>query len=211
MTASSLTAQDERLLTRPFVLVLCVQFLFGLSYSTFFLLPKYLSREFQASASVIGAVAATALIAGVLASPITGTLLDRGARRPFITYGALANGLCGGGFALVHAVSVPLYVLRAVHGISYALVFNAIVTLAADLSPSKKLGQAIGLTGAAGTVANALAPALAELVADARGWPLVFLLAGGCCPLRSVSLALRPRRLRRRSRLRLSRCPAPSR
>jgi len=150
-----------------------------MSYSTFFLLPKYLSREFQASASAIGAVAATALIASVLASPITGTLLDRGARLPFITYGALVNGLVGGAFAGVHAISAPLFLLRAAHGVSYALVFNAIVTLAADLSPPKKLGQAIGLTGAAGTVANALAPALAELVAEAWGWPLVFVLAGG--------------------------------
>jgi len=159
--------------------MLAVQFLFGLSYSTFFLLPKYLSREFHASASAIGAVAAIALIASVLASPITGAALDRGARRPFITYGALVYGLSGGAFALLHAVAAPLYLLRVVHGISYALVFNAIVTLAADLAPAKKLGQAIGLIGAAGTVANAVAPALGELVADACGWPVVFLLAGG--------------------------------
>ena len=40
MTAA-LGVDSEWLLTRPFVLVLCVQFCFGLSYSTFFLLPKF--------------------------------------------------------------------------------------------------------------------------------------------------------------------------
>ncbi len=174
------------------MLVLCVQFCFGLSYSTFFLLPKFLAQQFHANADAIGAVAATALLAGVLSSPWTGAWLDRGSRRPFISYGALVNGLSGGAFALVHTLAWPIFVLRAVHGISYALVFNAIVTLAADLAPPKKLGQAIGLCGAAGTVANALAPWLAESVADIHGWGLVFLSAGSAALVASLlSLGIR--------------------
>ena len=124
-------------------------------------------------------LAAAGLLAGVVASPHMGTLLDRGARCPFITYGALVNALSGAAFALLHSVSAPLYVLRVVHGVSYALVFNAVLTLAADLAPAKKLGQAIGLCGAAGMLANAIAPAIAESIADHQGWGLVFLLAGG--------------------------------
>jgi MFS family permease len=170
--------ESEALLSRHFVLLLIVQFCFGLSYSAFFLLPKYLSREFHANSETIGAVAATALIAGVLASPLMGAWLDRGARRPFVTLGALVNGLSGAAFYFVHSVSLPLYLLRAVHGISYALVFNAVLTLAADLAPAKRLGQAIGLCGAAGTLANAAAPAVAEWIADHQGWGVVFLLAG---------------------------------
>ncbi|MEI9941697.1 MAG: MFS transporter [Pseudomonadota bacterium] len=191
-TAAALGVDSERLLTRPFVLVLCLQFCFGLSYSTFFLLPKFLARQFQAHADAIGAVAATALLASVLASPWTGAWLDRGARRPFICYGALVNGLSGCAFALVHAVSWPIFALRIVHGVSYALVFNGIVTLAADLAPPKKLGQAIGLCGAASIVSNAVAPAIAEPIADNRGWGLVFLLAGGSALLTALlSLVIR--------------------
>lgn len=159
--------------------MLGVQFCFGLSFSTFFLLPKYLTREFHASSAAIGAVAGVALLAGVIATPAVGAAIDRGARRPAITYGALVNGLCAGAFAFIHSVSLPLYLLRAVHGISYALVFNATVTLAADLAPPKKLGQAIGLCGAAGMLSNAIAPVIAENIADHRGWGVVFLLAGG--------------------------------
>jgi len=170
---------SERLLTRPFALVLCLQFCFGLSYSTFFLLPKFLAREFHANADAIGAVVATALLASVLASPWTGAWLDSGARRPFIGYGALVNGLSGCAFSLIHSVSWPIFALRVVHGVSYALVFNGIVTLAADLAPPKKLGQAIGLCGAASILSNAVAPAIAERIADHHGWGWVFLLAGG--------------------------------
>lgn len=173
-----LEVDSERLLTWPFVLVLCVQFCFGLSYSTFFLLPKFLDRQFHANADAIGAVAASALLASVLASPWTGAWLDRGSRRPFIVYGALVNGLTGCAFSLIHSVSWPIFALRILHGVSYALVFNGVVTLAADLAPPKKLGQAIGLCGAASIVSNAVAPAIAEPVADSHGWGLVFLLAG---------------------------------
>jgi len=180
------------LLTRPFVLVLCVQFCFGLSYSTFFLLPKFLDRQFHARADAIGAVAATALLASVLASPWTGAWLDRGSRRPFISYGAVVNGLSGCAFALIHAISWPIFALRVVHGVSYALVFNGIVTLAADLAPPRKLGQAIGLCGAASIVANAIAPAIAEPVADRQGWGMVFLLAGGAALVAALlSLGIR--------------------
>jgi MFS family permease len=128
---------------------------------------------------VIGAVAAVASIAGVIATPWMGAWLDRSARRPFISYGAIVNGFTGFGFAFVHSASWPIYALRIVNGVSYVLVFNAIVTLATDLSPPKKLSQAIGLCGAASMASNTVAPFVAEFVADHQGWSLVFLLAGG--------------------------------
>jgi MFS family permease len=168
-----------------------VQFCFGLSYSTYFLLPKFLTREFHADADVIGAVASVASIAGVIATPWMGAWLDRGTRRPFITYGAVINGLTGFGFAFVHSASWPIYALRIVNGVSYVLVFNAIVTMATDLAPPKRLSQAIGLCGAASMASNAVAPSVAEFVADHQGWSLVFLIAGGaalCASLLSFGL-----------------------
>ncbi len=179
-------SESEVLLTRPFVLMLCVQFCFGLSFSTFFLLPKYLIREFHASAGAIGAVTAVGMLAGVAATPWIGAAIDRGSRRASMTCGALVNGLCAWGFAHVHSIAAPLYLLRAVHGISYALVFNALVTVAADLAPPKKLSQAIGLCGAAGMLSNAIAPAIAERIADDQGWGLVFLLAAAAALFAAV-------------------------
>ncbi len=191
-SSSSSAAESEALLTSPFVLLLCVYFCFALSYSTFFLLPKYLTREFQASADLVGAIAALGLLAGVAATPVIGALIDRGVRRPSITYGALVHGLSACAFATLHTISAPLYLLRLSCGVSYALVFNAVVTLTADMAPPKKLGQAIGLCGAASMAANAVAPTVAELVADLRGWGLVFLLAGGSALFSALlSLAIR--------------------
>ena len=161
------------------MLMLSMQFCFALSYSSFFLLPKYLTRQFHSSPAVIGAVAATALLAGVAAVPLIGALIDRGSRRHIIGWGATVNALSACGFAFVPSVSVAMYALRAVTGISYALVFNAIVTWATELSPPKKLSQAIGLAGAASMLANAVAPASGEFIADHYGWSAVFLAGAG--------------------------------
>ncbi|HEY1534980.1 MAG TPA: MFS transporter [Polyangiaceae bacterium] len=185
----STARESEVLLSKPFLLMLCVQFCFGLSYSTFFLLPKFLARAFHANADTIGAVASTALFAGVLAVPFIGAIIDRHTRRSVIVLGAFANALSASAFAFVHSVAWPLFALRAANGITYALVFNGIVTWAADLAPAKKLGQAIGLCGAAGMLANALAPAVGEAVADSHGWPWVFAL-GAAAALASALLAL---------------------
>ena len=168
---------SDTLFSRPFVLMLCAQFCFGLSYSTFFLLPKYLAREMHADARAIGAVAATALISGVVAVPFIGAAIDRGRRTPYITWGAIVSALSACAFASVHSIGLPLYALRAINGVAYAIVFNATLTLAADLAPAHRLSQAIGLCGAAGMTANAIAPATAEWVADHHGWSPVFWLA----------------------------------
>jgi len=170
---------NEPLLTPPFVSMLCVQFCFSLSFSAFFLLPKYLTRELHASSAVVGAMASVNLVAGALATPWLGAWIDRGARRPAIAAGTLVHALSAAAYAFVPTVSWPMYALRVVHGVSYALVFNALVTLAADLSPAKKLSQAIGLCGVAGIASNALGPAIGEVIADRWGFPRVFLLAGG--------------------------------
>jgi MFS family permease len=194
------------------MLMLSIQFCFGLSYSSFFLLPKYLTLQFRASAAVIGAVSATALLAGVLAVPLIGALIDRGSRRNIIALGATVNALSACGFALVPAISLPLYVLRAIHGVSYALVFNAIVTCAADLSPPKKLSQAIGLAGAASLLANAVAPAGGEYVADHYGWAGVFVAGGGAAFLAALlALGIREPRVAAETALRVEPlAPEPS-
>ena len=189
MSAPESPSKDDALLTPPFVLMLCVQFCFTCSFSTFFLLPKYLTRELHASSAVVGAVSSVNLIAGVLATPLLGAWIDRGARRPAIIGGALLHAFAAGAYALIHEVSPAMYALRVVHGVAYALVFNALVTLAADLAPAKKLSQAIGLCGVAGIVTNALAPAIGEVIADHAGWPAVFLLAS-VASLVATALAL---------------------
>ena len=80
-------------------------------------------------------------------------------------------------YAHVHEIGALMYALRIVNGFSHALVFNANVTFATNLSPPHKLARAIGLCGAASMLSNAVVPNVAESLADLYNWRLVFELA----------------------------------
>nr|MDQ2645465.1 MFS transporter [Myxococcota bacterium] len=77
------------LYTAAFVRLLAVQFCFGLSFSVYFLLPKYLTTELHAGAAAIGAVGASAMWASVLATPLVAAMLDRVGRRPALLLGSV--------------------------------------------------------------------------------------------------------------------------
>lgn len=163
------------LLTPQFVRLLLVQFAFGLSFSAYFLLPKYLVTELAAGASTIGAASAAALIASVLVSPLLGFALDRFGRRSLLLVGAVVTALTALAMVSVTSVGWWLYAVRIVQGIGFAFVFNAATASAADRAPPARVGHAMGLLGAASLVANAISPAAAEYVAEHWGFRCVFL------------------------------------
>ena len=165
------------LYTAAFVRLLAVQFCFGLSFSVYFLLPKYLTTELHAGAAAIGAVGATAMWASVLATPFVAAMLDRVGRRPSLLLGSVLTCLSSLVMPLAHAVDATLFTIRIVQGVGFALVFNAASAATADLASGARLGEAIGMLGTASLVSNALAPALAESAAHTFGWSAVFVAA----------------------------------
>ena len=79
-----------------FILILVLQFLFGLGFSSFFLLPKYLTEVHHADATLIGRVMAAGPVFAVISmlssrrSPPFGWKLDGGGKQRFCPIG------CGG-------------------------------------------------------------------------------------------------------------------
>jgi predicted MFS family arabinose efflux permease len=165
---------DGALLTRPFALILLNTALFGLAFSAYFLFPKYLAVELAADPPTIGGLSAITMFVSVLFMPVVGTEIDRRGRRPFSTLGAAVFAVASAGLLLVDHVGPLLWVLRAMHGAAFTLFFISLSTLAADLAPPARLGQAIGLFGGVMISTNALGPALAEWAAHRFGWSLVF-------------------------------------
>lgn len=169
-----MTKSPAALLTGQFLLLLVTTAVVGMSFSTYFLLPKYLAVELHADAATIGGVSAVTLVASVLGMPVGGVLIDRHGRRPFIILGALLFALACGGFLLVDRVGPLLWGLRVVQGVAWPFYYLGLSTLATDLAPRARIGEAIGLFGAVMISTNALGPALAEWAAHAFGWSAVF-------------------------------------
>lgn len=164
----------EPLLSAQFALLLVTTAVIGLSYSTYFLLPKFLAVELAADAATIGAVSAISLVASVLVMPIAGIQVDHRGRRLFAWTGSLLFALASAGMLLVERVGPLLWALRLLQGVGFPLFYVALSTLATDIAPRARVGQALGLFGGVMIATNALGPALAEWGADTFGWRAVF-------------------------------------
>lgn len=164
----------QRLLTPPFLLMLLTSLIVGMSFSTYFLLPKYLAVELAADAATIGGLSAVSLLASVFCMPYAGVQIDRHGRRLFVTLGAVVFAIACAGYLCVDRVGPLLWVLRLVQGIGWPLYYLALSTLATDIAPKARMGQAIGMFGGVMISTNALGPALAEWGAQQFGWQAVF-------------------------------------
>jgi MFS family permease len=166
--------QKRPLLTGQFVLLLFGTIAFGLSFATYFLLPKYLSVEFSADPITIGGISAVAMLSSVIAVPFVGVQIDRHGRKLFGVIGALSFAIASAGFLWVDSVGPLMWILRIIQGAAFSFFYISISTLATDVAPVERLGQAIGIFGSVMVSTNAFGPALAEWVASNFGWSAVF-------------------------------------
>ncbi len=166
--------EDPPVLTREFVALLAATLAFGLAHSAYFLLPKFLELELHANPSEIGGISSLTWFASVALVGFVGVWIDRRGRLPLAYVGAGLMTLTSLGFLGVDSLGVWLVLLRIVHGFAFTLFFVAASTLAADLAPPRRLGQALGIFGAMMVSTNALAPAASEWLANAAGWDAVF-------------------------------------
>lgn len=165
-------------LFRPrFLWLLGMQLVFGLGFSSFLLLPKYLATVHSANADLIGRVMAAGPIASVLSLPWIAARLDRWPRH-WLMFGSSLFMLFGSvGFAWTDTLEPWGYVWRAIHGVAFTTYMSTTSVLTIDLSPRDRLTQAVGAVGAANLATNALGPAVAEPLAISHGWDAVFLLS----------------------------------
>jgi MFS family permease len=120
---------------RQLTLLLATQLAYGTGWSTFLLMPKFLTVELHASATQIGLVSAVPSLTAALAVPFVGPLIDRIGRRPLITLGAALAVVQALAFVWVDRIGPLLLGLQLLGGLSFVLQFNAASAQAADLAP----------------------------------------------------------------------------
>lgn len=178
VTTGSIESPESSIFSRDFVALLTVQMLFGLSYSTFLLLPKFMRVELHASATEIGRVSGAATIVAAVVAPFIGALTRKLSRRGVLAIALVAESVAALAFCGVDEVTPIVFVLRALQGAAWVLLFTITATWAADLAPEHKMAQAIGYIGSAMLVTNAVAPGVAEPLAVSFGYKPTFVVAG---------------------------------
>jgi MFS family permease len=103
------------------------------------------------------------------------------------------------GFAFSTHMDARFIFFRVLQGIGYSTFYVANLTLVAEIVPSSRRGEAVGLFGISGLITIALSPALGEQVIHRAGYSAFFLaaaVAASCCLLTSLAfrnLASMPR------------------
>lgn len=179
-SAASAAASPTALFSPAFVALLLVQFTYGLAFTTYFALPKFLIEVLNAPATLVGSAHGAFALAGALAVLVVGAVADRYGRKPVMIAGLLLGCLS---FPLMGYLTTPAWILatRVLHGLSFSMVFASGGALAIDLAPPARRAEAVGYFGSAMLVTDALGPVLGEWIAEQWGWKQVFLLCSVYC------------------------------
>ncbi len=165
---------SARLLSREFLVLLGSVSLFGFSWSFYLILPKFFAAELGMDAAAIGRAVAMQGITAVLVTPLVGWLVDRYGRRPWLIAGNVMLMLTGLLYLLVDHEGPLLYLAQMCWGVGMVMGFNSAGTMTADIAPSDRMAEALGLFGAANLGMNAISPTIAEILAGTVGWKYVF-------------------------------------
>ena len=185
-------SDNSRLLSREFLLLLASVSLFGFSWSFYLILPKFFASELGMDAAAIGRAVAIEGLTAVAVTPLVGWLVDRYGRKPWLIFGNFMLAVTGAIYLFVDHEGPLLYLGQMCWGIGMVMGFNAAGTMTADIAPSDRMAQALGLFGAANLGMNAVSPTIGEVLADSVGWSYVF-VASACAGLVATLLSTRLR------------------
>jgi MFS family permease len=105
-------------------------------------------------------------LAALLTRPLTGILSDRWGRKPALVLGAIL--FCGGPLFHALASNVPLLlVAKALHGAGLGCFATANQAFVADLLPSNRYGEGLGVASIAPSLAMVIAPLFGESMVGA--------------------------------------------
>jgi MFS family permease len=168
-----------RLLTPVFVRVWLATLGAFASFGVILLaLPLYVADELEYGSIGVGIAMGSASVTAILFGPPAGRIADRRGRRAMIFGGAAVMVACY--LALALEPSLPLVVvIRLFAGAGEAAFAIAVLTVAADLAPSDRRGEAMSLVTTASYLGLTIGPVAADFVLGDGRFALTWLLAAG--------------------------------
>lgn len=176
-------SKQASLWSKTFVLIMLANafnfFAFDILLPT---LPLYLAGQGGMSASEIGLVLGSFTFSAVAVRPFTTALTDRWGRKPVLLGAILICLSATLGYYAAHSFWLALS-LRILHGFGLGLSITILTTLAAELIPSERRGEGMGMIGNGTTIALAISPFAGMWLIRAYDPVVLFIVAGGSAAL----------------------------
>lgn len=171
---------NDRLFHSAFVALFIANCSVVVSFTSFFLYPIQLIN-IGGSELDIGLIMGCFAGASALCRPWISEMIDRiGRWRSYLI------GCCGMALFPLFYLLLPadisaaypyLIPLRVLHGIALAIAFTAAFTFIADIVPSHRMNEGIGIFGISGLLATGIGPGVGEIVIGRFGFPALYIFA----------------------------------
>jgi predicted MFS family arabinose efflux permease len=183
---------DAPLVGRSFGLLVAATFAVFATFGFLFVaLPLFTRDVLGGSDAAVGLAVGAASLGAIVAGPPSGRLSDRLGRRPLAFAGAavMAAGYLVLALEPSFGVVVPVRILV---GAAEAAFVVAVFTMAVDLAPPGRQGEAMSLVTVGSYAGLALGPPAAEAILGDDRFPLVWVVAAALVAASVVFVALVP-------------------
>ena len=166
----------ERLLTRPFLLCALANFLQSLAFNLYLHLPGFL-HDLGAGEVQIGVVVATTSVASLAVRPPLGRAIDRYGRHRLILLAGVANVAICLLYLTIDSLGPWTYVVRTLHGVSEAVLFMGLFTVAADWVPASRRTEGLALYSASSMLPVSFGGLLGDAILSRASYDALFIAA----------------------------------
>ncbi|MCX5739322.1 MAG: MFS transporter [Proteobacteria bacterium] len=178
----------ERLLTRPFLLCALANFTQSLAFNLYLHLPGFL-HDLGAGEVQIGVVIATTSVASIAVRPPLGRAIDRYGRHRLILLAGVANiGICLL-YLTIDSLGPWTYVVRTLHGLSEAVLFMGLFTVAADWVPASRRTEGLALYSASSMLPISFGGVLGDAILARASYDALF-IASACFAALSLLMTI---------------------
>ena len=154
-------------------------------------LPRYIHGPLASGDVAVGVVIGAYAVTGLLLRPVAGRFADTRGRKPTVLVGAMLVALSG--LLYLPALGIAgLIVARLILGAGEGAVYTAGSAWIVDLAPEERRGRVLGLYGLAVWGGLSVGPLLGEVLLDAGGYDLVWIVAAAL-PVLGALIALAAR------------------
>jgi MFS family permease len=167
--------QPTRLFSRQYTLVVGATFVFFAAFGASLpVLPRYVVDVLGRGDTTVGFVFAAYAMAAVAVRPLIGRVGDRSGRRLLIQAGAVLTGVALLGHLAADTVTV-LLLMRLLAGAGQAAVLVGLTTMALDLAPPARQGEAASFVMVALQLGFGFGPLMGELLLLGSGYAAVWI------------------------------------
>jgi MFS family permease len=170
---------SDRLLTVRFLTVVASGLAYFLSLGMLLpVVPLYIAGPLGGSELAVGVVVGAFAAGAVAIRPLAGRIGDQRGRRVLIIAGGLIVGVSVAAYHPANGVAI-LFVIRLLGGVGEAAFFVGAGTMATDLAPVARRGEAISYWSIAVYGGLAFGPSLGEFLLDGDRYGLVWTVSAG--------------------------------